>query len=105
MKVYYQEHAFEFEPSAGAVFTGRLVLNDHHRRILATLLEAEDEFWYLDADGERLSPERLFALSPWSCRGPEGDFKLLCRSLDLLNGSVMFNTSEEYDGELFRWMR
>lgn len=48
--------------------------------------------WYLDDDGERLPADRLFALSPWSCPGPVGPVKLLCRFLDLRDGSVRFNT-------------
>jgi len=96
---------FEFEPSPGEAFAGRLALDDSRRELLAALTAAEDECWYLDADGERLPAEQLFARSPWSCPGPGGPVKLLCRSLDLRDGSVRFNTPELYGGEWFRWLR
>lgn len=49
--------------------------------------------------------EELFARSPWSCPGPDGAVKLVCRYLDLRDGSVRFNTPDLYGGELFRWLR
>jgi hypothetical protein len=105
VEVHYHEHVFEFEPSPGEAFVGRLVLDDRRRDLLAALRAAEDECWYLDDEGERLPPDRLFALSPWSCPGPAGPVKLLCRFLDLRDGSARFNTPELYGGEWFRWMR
>ncbi len=105
MQVHYNEYAFEFEPSPDESFAGRLVLDDRQRALLAELTAAEDECWYLDADGERLADDRLFALSPWSCPGPDGPIKLLCRMLDLRDGSVRFNTSELYPGDVSRWVR
>jgi hypothetical protein len=105
VQVHYQEHAFEFEPSPGEGFAGRLILGDGRRELLAALTAAEDECWYLDADGERLPADDLFARSPWSCPGPAGPVKLLCRWLDLRDGSVRFSTPDLYGGELFRWLR
>ena len=104
MDVYYHHHAFRFEPLPGEPFAGRLVLDDAGRELLTRLTAAEDECWHLDADGERLPPERLFARSPWSSSGPAGTVKLLCRWLDLQEGSVRFNTAELYPGESFRWL-
>jgi hypothetical protein len=105
VEVYYQEHAFGFEPSPGEAFAGRLILDDAQREQLAALTAAEDECWYLDDDGERLPADVLFARSPWSCHGPDGPVKLLCRFLDLRDGSVRFSTPDLYGGELFRWLR
>lgn len=105
MCVQYQEHGFEFEPSPGEAFAGRLVLDDDHRALLSALTAAEDEGWYLDGGGERLQAAELFAKSPWSCPGPNRPVKLLCPWLDVRDGSVRFNTSELYGGELFGWMR
>lgn len=102
MEVHYGKHVVGFEPSPGELFAGRLVLDEVQRELLAGLIAAEDECWYLDDDGERLPAERLFALSPWSCPGPDCPVKLLCRFLDLRNGSVQFTTPELYGGELFR---
>ncbi len=105
MKVFYRHHAFEFEPLPDQEFAGRLVLNDRQRELLAQLEADEDENWYLDEDGERLPAEQLFAHSPWSCLGPDGPVKLLCRLIDLRDGTIRFNTLELYPGDLFRWMR
>lgn len=105
MEVHYREHAFAFEPSSGEAFAGRLVLDDARRELLVALTAAEDECWYLDDGGERLPAEELFARSPWSCPGPDGAVKLLCRFLDLRDGSVRFNTPDLYGGDLFRWLR
>jgi hypothetical protein len=105
VQVHYREHAFEFEPSPGELFAERLVLDDGRRELLAALTAAEAEGWYLDPDGERLPAVELFARSPWSCPGPAGPVKLLCRWLDLRDGAVRFDPPELYGGELFRWLR
>ena len=105
MEIQYEDHVFGFEPRTCEPFAGQLVLDGDRRELLARLVASEDECWYLDNDGERLPSERLFALSPWSCPGPDGPVKLLCRYLDLENGSVRFNPPESYPGELLRWVR
>jgi hypothetical protein len=105
VEISYNEHVFEFEPLPGEAFAGRLVLDDARRELLRGLVADEDDCWYLDEDGERLPAEALFDLSPWSCAGPAGPAKLLCRFLDLRDGSARFETSETYPGDLFRWMR
>lgn len=105
MEVHYEKHGFDFEPAAGSSFTGRLKLDERSRELLARLVAAENEEWCLDQDGERLPAEQLFALSPWSYSGPHGLIKLLCRSLDLRDGSIRFNTPQQYAGEAFRWLR
>jgi hypothetical protein len=104
VEVHYQGQVFEFEPSAGESFAGRLVLDDNRRELLADLTAAEDDCWYLDDDGERLPEGKLFARSPWSYPGSGGPVKLLCRWLDLRDGSVRFNTPETYLGEFFKWV-
>ena len=76
-------------------------MDDGQRTLLAELVVAEDEDECLDDDGERLPAEPLFALSPWSCAGPAGPIKLLCRILDLRDGSVRFNTPDNYPGDVF----
>jgi hypothetical protein len=105
VQVHFQQHAFEFEPSPGEGFAGRLLLDEAQRELLASLSAAEDECWYLDDDGERLQADELFSRSPWSCPGAGGPVKLLCRFLDLRDGWVRFNTPDIYPGDLFRWMR
>jgi hypothetical protein len=105
MEIYYHQHVFTFEPDADESFAGRLILDNVQSVLLASLLDAEYECWYLDADGQRLPDEELFGRSPWSCNGPDGPIKLLCRLIDLRDGSVRFNTPESYLGELFRWLR
>ncbi len=105
MEIHYQEHGFDFDPLPGQALSGRLVLDEARRELLARLVAAEDDDWYLDEEGERRPPEELFSLSPWSCPGPAGTIKLLCRFLDLRDGSARFNTPELYLGELFRWVR
>ncbi len=105
MQVHYHEYAFGFEPTPGTEFAGRLVLDDSQRALLAALTAAEDEYWYLDDDGERLPAEELFVRSPWSCPSPAGPVRLLCRWLDVRDGVAQFNTPELYGGELFPWMR
>lgn len=105
MDVRYNGHAFGFEPAPGESWSGKLVLSDDQRTRLARLVAAEDECWGLDADGERLPDDVLFARSPWSGPGPTGPVKLLCRFLDLRDGSVRFNTPETYPGDTARWAR
>ena len=65
----------------------------------------EEEGWYLDEQGERLEPERLFAASPWSMDSPEGEIKLLRRYHNLGTGEIRFNAAAGYGGETFRWLR
>jgi hypothetical protein len=103
--VHYRGHLFEFKPSLGEAYTGNLVLDERQRRLLIKLTDAEDDDWYLNADGERRPAEELFARSPWSTPGPGGPIKLLCRWLDVHNGTVIYNTPDLYGGELFRWVR
>lgn len=105
MEVFYQHHPFKFDPLPGDPYAGRLTPDDAARELLARLVDAEDECWYLDAEGERLPSAELFARSPWSCPGPDGPVRLLCRLLDLRDGSVRFNAPEAYPGDLFRWLR
>lgn len=105
MDVHYRGHLFEFKPSAGEGYTGRLVLDERQQRLLIKLTDAESDDWYLDADGERRPAEELFARSPWSTPGPAGPIKLLCRWLDVRNGTAIYDTPDLYSGELFRWVR
>ena len=95
-EVHYQQHVFSFERDAGELLAGRLLLDATQRALLAQLVEAEDEDWYLDDDGWRLPAEQLFARSPWSCPGETGTVKLLCRIFDCNDGRVLFSTPESY---------
>jgi len=105
-EVHYLQHVFPFERSPGDLFEGRLLLDDALRELLVRLVGAERENSCLDEHGERLPGKRLFALSPWSCPGPSGPVKLLCRFLDLRDGRVLFSTPDSYlEGGLFDWMR
>jgi len=70
-------------------------------RLLTSLLASELEDWYLDANGERLPSEQLFALSPWSAATRDGIIKLVCRFIDLKTGEVIFSVPETYGGEFF----
>lgn len=91
-----RKHAFEFQPPLSEEFAGRLLLDVRHRELLAALTAAEGDDWYLDGDGERLPTDQLFARSPWSCPGPGNPVKVLCRWLDLRDGSARFSTPESY---------
>ena len=105
MDVYYQNHPFRFEQSPGDPAAGRLLLDHEQRELLTTLLGTEDEAWYLDEDGERLPADQLFALSQWSVPTRDGRLKLLCRFINLQNGSVMFNAPDDYPGDTSSWVR
>jgi hypothetical protein len=104
MDVYYQNHPFRFEQSFGDPMTGHLLLDPAQRDLLAGLLGAENETWYLDKDGERLPADQLFARSPWSAPTKTGRLKLLCRFINIYDGSVMFNTPEDYPGDTSSWV-
>ena len=104
MDVYYNSHRFHFEPTPGESSSGRLLLDQDQRARLGKLLEAEDENWGLDSDGRRLAPDKLFALSPWSARTPDGSLKLLCRFVNLKDGVIIFNTQENYPGDTTAWI-
>jgi hypothetical protein len=105
VEVHYREHVFGFERLPDESFVGRMLFESGERELLAELIAAEEECWYLDEGGERLPADRLFARSPWSCPGPSGPVKLLCRFLDLRDGSARFDTPATYPDELFRWLR
>ncbi len=105
MNVQYKSHQFSFDASPQDSFHGRLLLTEEQRVLLSSLLAAEDEDWDLDDDGERRPAEELFELSPWSARTPDGPRKLLCRFIDLRNGTVLFSTLESYPGDSSSWAR
>ena len=106
MEVHYRGHVFCYERLPSESLDGHLLLDDGQRELLAWLVEAEDECWYLDDGGERLPAEQLSPVSPWSYPGPTGPVKLLCRFLDLRNGRAMFSTPETYlEGGLYDWLR
>src|SRR5947209_8330642 len=92
-------------PLPGAPFAGWLALDDARREVLARLVAAEDECWCPDANGERLPADALFDRSPWCCPGPADPIELLCRFLDLRDGSIRFQAPETYPGDHYRWMR
>lgn len=105
MEVYYREHVFIFEPSPESTLEGHLRLDDQSRPLLAKLLESEDDDWGLDGDGERLPAEMLFQRTPWSLASPHGRVGLLCRLIELRDGSVLFNTPDTYPGETHAYLR
>jgi hypothetical protein len=105
MEVYYRGHAFIFEPSAEFPWKGNLHLDEQSRGLLSHLLESEEDDWCLGSDGERLPAEELFERTPWSATGPQGRVGLLCRFIDHRDGSVLFNTSDTYLGEMHAWVR
>ena len=105
MRVFYLNHEFELQVDPGRSIAGRLVLDEAKRTLLVRLMSEEDEDWGVGRDGERLPEDELFALSPWSMEGPEGRAKLLCRFLNLKDGSVSFQTADTYSGDVFRWIR
>jgi hypothetical protein len=106
MLLHYREHAFSYERFPGELLDGRLLLEAGQKELLTRLIESEDECWYLDAAGERLPAEQLFALSPWRWLSPAGTVMLLCRILDLRDGRALFSTPESYlEGGLHDWLR
>lgn len=98
MEIYYRDHAFIFEPSTQSPWIGRLRLDDQSRTLLAGLIESDDDDWCLDDDGERLPAERLFLSTPWSVTSPHGRMGLICRFIDLRDGSALFNIPDTYLG-------
>lgn len=80
--VKFYGEAFPFTPShveEGGI-EGFLRLDDECRETLEELLDRpEEEYWYLDEQGERLEPEALFEASPWSMETAEETIKLLRR--------------------------
>lgn len=104
MDVYYQNHRFCFERSRDDSMTGKLLLDQAQRNLLAALLGAQDETWGLDRDGMRLSEDQLFEFSPWSLATRTGHLKLLCRFIDISTGSVIFNTPDSYPGDTSSWV-
>ena len=98
MIVHHGESAFEFDPDRPKSLRGYLKLDSERAKLLVSLVESEPEDWYLDQNGERLSQEQLFALSPWSTATGT---KLLCRLLNTSTGEVMFSEKNTYGGEFF----
>lgn len=105
MEIYYRDHAFIFEASTESPWTGRLHLNDQSRTLLAELIKSEDDNWCLGGDGERLPAEKLFLSTPWSVAFPQGRVGLICRFIDLRDGSALFNAPDTYLGELHAGLR
>ncbi len=107
MKIEYQGEIFslDLKDFSETRITGHLRLSEEERGKLLRLTEAEDEFWYLDENGERLESKALFQASPWSFDGPDGNIKLLCRFQNIKSGEVWFDTEEGYPGELYKWVR
>jgi hypothetical protein len=104
--LYYREHAFLFDRFPGELLDGRLLLDAKQKELLTRLVEGEDERWYLDEAGKRLSSDQLFARSPWSWQSSEGTVKLLCRTLNLRDGRASFSAPTSYlEGGLYDWMQ
>ena len=72
MIIRFHEHSFEFELKSGASFAGHFRLSEDEKTLLAKLETAEPEDWYLDSNGERLPPNELFSLTPWSAETSSG---------------------------------
>lgn len=89
------------EASVDAI-AGILHLDESERLSLRGRTEIESE-WYLDDDGEQLTPDTLFAASPWYTA--DASQKLLCLTLDLSTAKAIYNTPSGYSGETFRWVR
>lgn len=102
-EIHYHDRVIPFEPLPGNVFKGRLLLDDDLRELIRAGTPEES---CLDGHGRRLPGTVLFSRSPWSCAGPAGSVKLLCRYLNLHDGQVLFSTPDSYlEGGLFDWMR
>jgi hypothetical protein len=104
-EVRCRDRVFPFARSDSEVLEGRLLLDDTARAMLDHLMKSESDDWYLDAEGNRLPAAELFERSPWSCPGPDGPVKLLCRFLDLRDGRVLFSTRESYSEGLYNWLQ
>ena len=105
MEVLYKTHPFRLEATPGNPMAGRLLLDHEQQMLLIALLDAEDESWALDSNGERLPADQLFLLSPWSVLTQNGPCKLLCRFINPQDGAVIFNTAESYPGDTATWAR
>lgn len=105
-KIKYKEHLFDFETDSDDSLIGRIALSQKNRELLTRLLDEESEIeWYLDDNGERLPEDRLFALSPWSLIEASSSVKLLCRSMNIIDGSAHFQKQETYLGEVSDYVR
>lgn len=102
--LFYGTHRFEFMPTLGTL-RGSLVLSPAQKADLCALEDAAPEHWYLDSNGERLPPDRLFELSPWHIETPGGKIKILNRLLNPETGEAWFNVADTYGGESFLWLR
>ena len=110
LKFYGEEFPFEqIEHSSDSVICLLVHSDETVKKFeeLFRLQEAREEEvspWYLDENGERLESEDLFAASPWSLEGPNGEIKLLSR-IHKANGEIYFDTLDGYGGESFKWLR
>ena len=106
VKFYGEEFPLTLSNVDEGGIEGFLRLDEARQATLEDLLDRpEEEYWYLDEQGERLEPEALFEASPWSMETAEGTVKLLRRYQNLETGEIRFNTQAGYGGELFRWLR
>lgn len=104
MILIHSSQQFEFK-IIRAPLEGIFLLNAKQKAQLRRLVESESEDWYFDRIGERLPPDRLFQVSPWSIETAQGPIKILNRSLDLETGEALFNIPDTYCGEWFSWPR
>lgn len=101
MIVRYGDVQFYFEQTDADTLAGYLKIDEEQEKLLATLVASEKEDWCLDKSGERLPPDELFSLSPWSIETSSGSVKLLNRVLNIKTGEALFSTQDTYGGEFF----
>jgi hypothetical protein len=105
MLLHYRDHSFEFVEISGSMLERRFILDAGQMERLGRLHQSEPEEWCIDKNGDRLPPDRLFELSPWSWNGPNGTVKLLARFINFNDGTAIFSTPDNYQGGLFDWMQ
>lgn len=110
-KLTFYGEIFDFDilEYTGTSLICRLKLDEEQEALYFRLRDEEcareqsEGAWYLDARGNRLATDDLFAASPWCLHSSAETVKLLARK-ELIPGEIHFNTPDGYGGELFDWV-
>ena len=92
---YYNQHQFSFRviEESDDILEGFFEWTEEIKKEFMRidgLIEAEDEFWYLDKNGDRLEDELLFQKSPWAIVHPESEQKIVQRMMKGSTGESRF---------------
>ena len=92
---YYKKAKFEFwvTEDSSTHISGHFSWNKDIKekmKEIDMLIEQQNEYWYLDGNGYRLTDEALFAKSPWSIIEKGITRKVVQRSMNYHTGESMF---------------